>query len=92
MGCEEIENHLVMLANESRVAEPTHNQALSALLYATGMRLNLPVRPLLCFQVDVSSGSETDIRCRSLVVILRPKAVIGSIEKRTLKVKGGGCL
>lgn len=46
MGREEIEDYLVMLANEPRVAVPTHNQALSALLYATSMRLNLPVRPL----------------------------------------------
>jgi len=46
MGREEIEDDLVLLANESRVAVPTHNQALSALLYATGMPLNLPVRPL----------------------------------------------
>jgi hypothetical protein len=46
MGREEIEDYLVMLANESRVAVPKHNQALSALLYATSMRLSLPVRPL----------------------------------------------
>lgn len=46
MGREEIEDYLVMLANESRVAVPTHNQELSALPYATSMRLRLHVRPL----------------------------------------------
>lgn len=43
IGREEIEDDLVMLANESRAAVPKHNQALSALLHATGMRLSLPV-------------------------------------------------
>lgn len=32
-----------MLANESRVTVPARSQALSALLYATSMRSNLPV-------------------------------------------------
>ena len=46
MGQVEIKCFLDMLANESRVAVPTHNLALSALLYVTSMRMNLPVRPL----------------------------------------------
>lgn len=46
MGREEIEDYMAMLANESWVAVPTHNQAMIALLYATSMRLNQPVRPL----------------------------------------------
>jgi len=39
-----------MLANESRVAVPLHNQALSALLYATSMR----AYTCLCDRIEAS--------------------------------------
>ena len=42
--------YLIMLANESRVAVPLHNQALSALLYATSMR----AYTCLCDRIEAS--------------------------------------